>query len=591
MQDDQWDYPPKRGSTERPRPGGGNSGPLPGQRPGAARPSNATGSTYTGRAMGNPNNSGYGQPPMNNSWGQNPPQRRGPSGPINSGGPGGRASTSYPLSSGGPTRSGGLYTGGDTGRRSSAPGGRSGGWEDGQTWQGQGGTRTSRGLTPPTGRPALGGRGQTGQWGGNPRGWEPEEDEWDVPPPRTAAGKVAQNGRAAQGGRNQQPQARKGTTVRGNWVIETDTKYKAPGSSWRVRLLFLLLASVIALGAGVYFVPGAKDRLLAFLPGSKNPGTVPGGGGNGTLTLQVNAPSAKVTLDSKDYTTAAGQAANFSSVAISGVTPGKHNVTIQAENFTDFTGELEMPAGATTMTAWLAPTAEQLTEMAKQFKPASQPSAGTAGDHYNTTSTAPDTITVSISYTLTGLDPSPFASQLAQGSDIQNPPFEPAKLALTPVVTFKDAAGTKLYEYKPKTLATSLFALQMPLAYDDTGGWQFGTPSVVLPANVTTDFSGPAQTDYLLYFALASILPSASKALKFVCVGAVNKTTFNPEDGLFIVENKDDPTTAHYFYRWGILWATNDPAQTLTPKAPRALPDSNEFTNANTARANGSCGS
>jgi hypothetical protein len=48
---------------------------------------------------------------------------------------------------------------------------------------------------------------------------------------------------------------------------------------------------------------------------------------------------------------------------------------------------------------------------------------------------------------------------------------------------------------------------------------------------------------------------------------------------------------AHYFYRWGLFWATNPAAHTLTPKAPQSQPGSNEFNDANTAHANASCGS
>ncbi len=589
MQDDQWNYPPKRGNNERPRPGGGYSGPLSGQRPGAARPPNATG----GRAPSSPLSQSPG-PWRDNGWGQTTQQRRGPSGPLNAGAPGGRAPTSYPLSSGGPTRGG--YSAGDSGRRAGTPGGSAGpgrspgGWETGQTWQGQGNTRTSRSLTPPTGRPAQGARGQTGQWGAQQRGWNAEDDEWDMRPTRAPSGKMAANGRAAQGARNQ-PQARKGTTVRGDWVIE-DTKYRAPGSSWRVRLLLLLLASVIALGAGIYFVPGAKGRLLAFLPGSKNAAVPPGGATSGTLTLQVNAPNATVTLDNKPYTTKAGQTAAFSSVAIPNVASGSHPITIHAANFTDFTGQLQMPTGGdTTMTAWLAPTAAQLATLAAPLsKPAKQPDPGVAGDHYNANGTAAGPITITISYKLGGLNPSPFTGQIVPSADTKTAPFKPAALTLVPVITFKNAAGATLYQFNPKSLPTGQFALQVPLAYDAKGAPQFGAPTVSLPANVTTTFTGPAKNDYALYYALAFILPNTTKALTFKCIGAVDNKNFNPEDGLFIVEGADDQNHAHYFYRWGMLWATNSPAQTLTPKAPVAQAGSNEFNDANTAHANASCG-
>lgn len=376
--------------------------------------------------------------------------------------------------------------------------------------------------------------------------------------------------------------------MRGDWVVELEPKYKAPTSSLRVRLLLLLLVVVIAAGAGIYFVPGAKSRLLAFLPGSKNSPNAPiAGATSGTLTLQVNAPNAKVTLDSKPYNTAAGQTAPFSSVSIPGLAQGNHTITIHADNFTDFSGQLQMPGGDAAMTAWLAPTANQLTVLGAQFKPASQPDPGVAGDHYNATGVAAGKITISISYTLSGLSASSFTGQLVQGSDTKNVPFKPASLALVPVITFKNAAGTQLYQYKPQALPTSQFALQMPLAFDAKGAPQFGAPTVALPANVTTDFAGPAKNDYALYYALAAILPATTNALKFSCAGAVDNKNFNPEDGLQIVEAGG----AHYFYRWGLIWATNPVAFALTPKAPHAASNSNEFNDANTAHANASCGS
>ncbi|HLV97401.1 MAG TPA: hypothetical protein VKT82_01880 [Ktedonobacterales bacterium] len=597
MQDDQWNYPPKRGSNERPRPGGGNSGPLPGQRPGASRPANAAGPTSYGRSMGNPNNSSIGQSPMYNArdsrslydGGNQTQQRRGPSGPLNAGPPGGRnGTTGYSPASGGPTRNGASYGAGDSGRRSGALGGQgrtSGGWEEGQTWQGQGNTRTSRNLTPPTGRPALGGRGPSGQLGGNQRSWDDDEDEWDSRSMRSPSGKQAAGARPGQGGRPQQP-LRKGTTMRGDWVVETDPKYRAPGTSLRVRLLFLLLAAFIALGAGVYFVPGAKSRVLSFLPGAKAPAST-SGGTSGTLTLQVNAPSATVTLDTKSYTTKAGTTAPFSSVTIPSLAAGSHNITVHAANFTDFTGQLQMPGADTTMTAWLAPTPAQLTALGAQFKPATTPDPGVAGDHYNTTNMAVGKITVSISYVLTGLNPSPFTSQLAQSASTQNVPFKAATLALIPDITFTSAAGTKLSEYKPQALPTSQFGIQVPLTLGTKGAFQFGAATVVLPSNVTVSFTGPAKTDYALYYALASILPTTTNALSFKCAGAVDNQNFNPEDGLQITEAGG----AHYFYRWGIMWATNAVAHALTPKAPMAQPNYNEFADANTAHANASCGS
>jgi hypothetical protein len=529
-------------------------------------------------------------PWRDDGWGQAPQQRRGPSGPLNPGASTGRTNASYPLSSGGPTRSGGLSPSGDPGRRSGGLGGQDqrgrSGWDDDLPWQGQGNTRTSRNLSSSLGRPGQGGRGQSGQWGSAQRGWDDEEDEWGMRQQRTPSGKQMAGGRAAQGGRNQAA-ARKGTTVRGDWVIETDTKYKAPGSSLRVRLLLALLAAVIVLGAAIYFVPGAKNRLLSFLPGSKSSSAPAGAAGAASLTLQVNAPSAQVTLDGKAYTTTAGQAAPFSSVAIPGLAAGNHSITIHANNFTDFTGQLQMPASDTTMTAWLAPSPDQLTALGTQLsKPATQPDPGVAGDHYSATGVAAGKITISISYTLSGLNPSPFTGQLVQGADTKTVPFKPATLTLTPVITFKDAAGTQLAQYKPQALAASKFALQVPLTFDAKGAPQFGAPTITLPSNVTVNFSGPAKSDYTLYYALAALVANSTKPLSFTCVGAVDNKKFNPEDGLQIFEAGG----AHYFYRWGLFWATNPAAQTLTPNAPHALPGSNEFNDANTAHANGSCG-
>jgi hypothetical protein len=385
-------------------------------------------------------------------------------------------------------------------------------------------------------------------------------------------------------GRNQPP-PRKGTTQRGDWIVETDPKYKAPGNTLRVRLLFLLLATVIALGAGVYFVPGVKNRIRSFLPGSSNPN----GTTSGNLTLQVNAPSAKVTIDGKDYTTTSKTP--FSSVAVSGLTPGNHAVTIHADTFTDFSGPLQMPDGDTTITAWLAPSVDQLTALAGQYKPATAPDPGAPGDHYAAGKTAQGAINISIKYTLAGLDDKSYASALAQGADTQTPAFQPATLTLTPDIVFTTSTGTQLFEYKPDALPAAKFSIQMPLALDDKGAFQFGTPTVTLPSNVKTSFTGPAKNDLALYYAIASVLPDGTNPLNFVCVGAVDNKNFNPEDGLFIVETKDDATHAHYFYRWGMLWATNGVAQNLTPNALVAQAGSNEFEGANTARTNASCGS
>jgi hypothetical protein len=228
-----------------------------------------------------------------------------------------------------------------------------------------------------------------------------------------------------------------------------------------------------------------------------------------------------------------------------------------------------------------------LTTLSAQFKPATAPDPGVAGDHYNTINLAAGKITVTISYILTGLNPSPFTSQLAQSADTKNAPFKAATLALIPDITFSNSAGTKLYEFKPKALPTGQFGLQVPLVFDAKGAFQFGATTVALPANITVDFKGPSKTDYALYYALASILPTTTTALSFKCAGAVDNQNFNPEDGLQITEAGG----AHYFYRWGIMWATNTVAHTLTPNAPMAQGGSNEFNDANTAHANASCGS
>lgn len=525
--------------------------------------------------MGNPNSSGMGPSPQSGNRESRPLTQsqgslRGPSGPLSAGG----------------ARSGSPYTAGDSGRRSGGLSGRtSGNLDDGQ-WQGQGSNRSSRNLTPPGGRPALNGRGQSGQWSNNQRGWDADEEEWDSRPSRAPSGRQPTGGRAALNGRTQQPM-RKGTAQRGDWVVETDPKYKAPGSGLRVRLLFLLLAAVIALGAGIYFVPGAKSRILSFLPGSSNPN----GATSGNLTLQVNAPSAKVTLDGKDYTTNASQTPPFSSIAVSGLTPGNHTIAIRADKYTDFSGQLPMPDGDTTMTAWLAPSAAQLTALAAQFKPAAAPDPGAAGDSYTATKTATGALTITIKYTLAGLNDKSYASTLAQGGDTQTPAFQPATLTVTPDIVFTNAAGTQLYEYKPNALPAAKFSVQMPLAIDNKGAFQFGTPTVTLPSNVKVSFTGPAKNDLALYYAIASVLPDGADPLNFVCIGAVDNKNFNPEDGLLIVETKDDATHAHYFYRWGMLWATNDIARNLTPNALVAQSGSNEFEGANTARTNASCGS
>ena len=400
-----------------------------------------------------------------------------------------------------------------------------------------------------------------------------------------------------QGGRDaskQRPQGKgraKIPTMRGDWMIEPETTYKASSQSLRGRLLLFLLAAVVVLGAAIFLVPGAKSRLLAFLPGSQSSATAPAAasGGGSTLTLQVNAPSATVTLDGKAYPTTASQTAPFSSVAVQSLAAGAHTLMIHAANFTDYSGSITMPASNTTMTAWLAPGADALTALGKQsLAPATQPDPGVVGDQYKPGSRAAGALKVSISYSMSGLTASAFKGQLAPNGDTNTSPFS-ATLSLIPIVTFTNAAGTQIYQYKPQAfLPPAQFALQTPITFDAKDNPQFGTPTIKLASNVTTNFSGPAGKDYALYYALASILPaSPANALSFTCVGAVDNKNFNPEDGLFITEAGG----AHYFYRWGLFWATNQAAQTLTPTAPHALPNSNEFNDANTAHQNGSCGS
>jgi serine/threonine protein kinase len=370
-----------------------------------------------------------------------------------------------------------------------------------------------------------------------------------------------------------------------DWDREPPRRKRTRWNARRPVLVLSLLVAVVVVGVLVAALPGVRSSLLFFLPTGNSPSNHPSVS-QSRLTVQVDAPGATVQVDTRSFTTQAIQPAPFSSVSIEGLAPGSHAITIQAPQFSDYAGTLVMPAHDTTITAWLAPNAEQLTALADQFQPATQPDPGVAGDHYSATKTATSTLTITITYILGGLDDMSYASVLAQGSDTQNPAFQLATLTLTPDIVFSNAIGTQLLEYKPDALPISTFALQMPLTLDSKGAFQFGTPTVTLPANVTTDFTGPAKNDLALYYAIASVLPDDTTALSFSCIGAVDTNNFNPEDGLLIVETGG----AHYFYRWGILWAVNSIAKTLAPNVLYALPGSNEFEEANTARANGDCG-
>ena len=595
MDDDHWTA---RGGGQRQRPTGGNPGPNPGQRPAPPRPPNATGS-IGGRPSGGLNTSGGSpynaapgssrpvQRPGNsgslprlqgvNGWDAPdrsiPPQRRGPSGPMNGAGGNGRGpNNSYPLPpGGGSTRSGSI---GPADRRS-------GGF----------GNQDQRGRGA-----------QTGQWNNTGRGWDDEDDD-----PRSGrgrqgrapSGQVGPGARGAQGrpGGPQKGQGRAAnTTIRGNWVVETDAKGgSSTGNSLRKRLLMLLLAAVVVLGGVVVLVPSVRHRIESYLPGAKPAQsnqaapTTPG-----TLTVQVNVPSATVKVDTQQQNTQAGQTAPFSSVTFTKLTAGKHTLTIHADKYTDYSGPLTLPTSGATLTVWLAPTADTLTALGTQFgTPAVQPDAGKAGDHYSATKTATGALTVGVTYEVGGLTATSFADQSVSGSDTKTSPFKPVALTLTPVFTFKNAAGTTLLTTNFTALPATQFGVSVIPTVDAKGNAQLTAQSVVLTAggqNIKTTFTGPAARDYALFFAIASVFTTAPAALNLTCIGAVDNQKFNPEDGLFIVDTADDTTHAHYFYRWGMLWATNAVAHTLTPNAPMAVAGSNEFNDANTARTNASCG-
>jgi hypothetical protein len=378
-------------------------------------------------------------------------------------------------------------------------------------------------------------------------------------------------------------------------VVETPAR--KPPNPLRTRLLLSLLLLIVVLGGAIVAVPSVRQRVLAHIPGLGNSSSSNQPTGNtGTLSLEVNVPTAKVTVDNQTVAVQPGQNGGFATATLDGLSVGSHALTIHADNFADFTGSVAIKAGPNPWVAWLAPSADALTAAIQQFSPATQPDPGVVGDHYisgTKAATAGGALTISISYTLNGLDPKTFTSQLPQGSDTTKSPFQPAAVTLVPVVTFKDAAGKTLATYSPTALPAAQFALQMVPGADDKGAIQISTTGITLKTSggqdVATDFSGPSKNDYALYYAIAAVLPaSPANALTFKCIGAVDNTNFNPEDGLQIFETAND---AHYFYRWGILWATNPAAHTLTPNAPQAQAGSNEFNGANTAHANGSCGS
>lgn len=385
--------------------------------------------------------------------------------------------------------------------------------------------------------------------------------------------------------------------MRDGWVIETPTR--KPPNRLRTRLLLTLLLVIVILGGAVVAVPSVRQKVLAHIPGlggSSSSGQT--SGNTGTLSIQVNVPTAKVTVDNQTVTVQPGQNGGFATATMNGLSIGSHALTIHADNFADLTSNVAIKGGTNSFVAWLAPSADALNAAIKQFGPAVQPDPGVAQDHYlaagNKVTAAAGAITVSISYTISGLDPKAFTSQLPQGSDTAKSPFQPATVTLVPVVTFKDGNGNTLATYSPAALPAAQFALQMVPGTDDKGAVQLSATGITLKTssgqNVTTQFDGPAKNDYALYYAIAAVLPAApANTLTFKCVGAVDNKNYNPEDGLLIVETADDTAHAHYFYRWGVLWATNGPARTLTPKAPSAPAGSNEFDDANTARANGSC--
>jgi hypothetical protein len=505
--------------------------------------------------------------------------------------------------------------GGPPGRRPSGPTspggqrqpGRGPSWEDEeQRWLGPENSRPSRSVSSPQEVPGAGrrsGRGQPPQRGGSggQRSWAGQDDDEDenwtpsgrplaAPGPRRTSGGTA----PGRPGKSKTP----GTTVRNGWVVEAPAR--TPSSPLRTRLLLSLLLIIVVLGGAIVAVPSVRQKVLAHIPGLGQASSGQTSGNTGTLSLQINVPTAKVTVDNQAVTVQPGENGGFATATLDGLTVGDHALSIHADNFADLTTTATIKAGPNSWVAWLAPSADALTAALNQFgTPTPQPDGAVAGDHYTVNKTATSTLTVKITYTLNGLDPKAFTSQITQGDDTTKSPFQPATVSLTPTITFTDKQGNKVFETAGTTqdpIPTSQFSLQAIPSVDADGKVQITIAGVTLKTSggqdVTTDFSGPAKTDWALYYAIAAILPaSPANALSFKCIGAVDNQNFNPEDGLLIVETADDATHAHYFYRWGTLWATNGPAQTLTPNALHALPGSHEFDGANAARANASCGS
>ena len=473
---------------------------------------------------------------------------------------------------------------------------------------GNGSARGSRSLSAPPGRTSgsvqSGRGGQTGQWGSAAgRGWDDqdEEEDWSGRA-RQQRSPSGQQGAGARGEQRrpsgpQRGQARAGgATVRGNWVVETDTKgASSSGSTLRKVLLLSLLIVVVLLGGVVVLNRDVRHRVECYLPGAsatcKTASLAGAPATPGALNIQVNVPGATVKVDSQTQTTQAGQSGAFSTTTFKSISLGSHTLTVQAANFSDYSAPLNVSAGNMWVTVWLAPSQ---TALASASVPAVQPDGGVAGDHYAVGKAATSTISVSISYQISGWpNPLPFTSQLVKSQDTTTSPFAAmaATLALVPVITVTNAAGSTLYTSQYQVLPTTQFGVQVFPTVDAKGKAQLSVQSAVLKAggqNVTLTFAKQDTSDYTLLYALASILPaSPANALNFTCVGAVDSKNFNPEDGLFITEAGG----AHYFYRWGLFWGTNAAAHTLTPNVPMAQGSSNEFNDANTAHANNSCGS
>src|SRR5262249_26097803 len=158
---------------------------------------------------------------------------------------------------------------------------------------------------------------------------------------------------------------------------------------------------------GIAVVPSLRSRVLAHIPGLGGSSGTQVTGTTGELTLLVNVPTAKVTLDKQPATLKPGQNGGFATVSMAGMALGDHDLTIHADTFADITTKASIKAGPTSWIAWLAPTADAL----KQFSPAIQPGVGQKGDSYGSPpQQAAGALTVSISYILSGLDPKAFGS-------------------------------------------------------------------------------------------------------------------------------------------------------------------------------------